>query len=83
MFGQKREGRVNLLIISIEMVNHCVLFSYIVDWTVLQSKQNGTENRFLGHTKKKEDSDRVYARNRNRLATTREIRFKPGADRAR
>jgi hypothetical protein len=77
------EGRVNLLIIIIGMVTDGVLFSYIMDWNVLQSKQNGTKNRSLRHTKKKEDSNIAYDRNRNRLATTREIRFKLGADRAR
>jgi hypothetical protein len=70
------EGRVNLLIIIIEMVTDGGA-------NVLQSKQNGTKNRSLRHTKKKEDSNIAYDRNRNRLATTREIRFKLGADRAR
>jgi hypothetical protein len=83
MVGLKREGRVNLLIISIEMVTDGVLFSYVVDWTVVQREQNGTKNRSLWQTKRKEDSNGVYAIYRNRLATTREIRFKPGADRAR
>jgi hypothetical protein len=31
MVGLKREGRVNLLIIRIEMVTDGVLFSYLVD----------------------------------------------------
>ena len=83
MVGLKRKGSVNLFMISIEMVTDSVLFSNRVDWTVVQSKKNGTKNRSLRHTEKKEDSDRIYARNRNRLATSREIRFKPGEDRAR
>jgi hypothetical protein len=83
MVGLKRKGSVNLFIISIEMVTDSVLFSNRVDWTVVQSKKNGTKNRSLWHTEKKEDSDRIYVRKRNRLATSREIRFKPGEDRAR
>jgi hypothetical protein len=79
MVGLKMEGCVNLFV---EMVTYGMLLSNRVDWTVVQSKKNGTENRSLWYTKKKEDSDRVYSRNRNRLATTREIRLKPEEDRA-